>query len=48
MGKRVIFNHLFYDDQKKKAAQVLIKRLDKYFKKIRLHHVLTNVMIICE
>lgn len=48
MGKRVIFNHLFYDDQKKKAAQVLIKRLDKYYKKITLRHVLTNVMIICE
>jgi spermidine synthase len=47
-GKVIIFNHLFYDDQKKKAAQVLIKRLDKYYKKITLRHVLTNVMIICE
>lgn len=48
LGKFVIINHLFYDDQKKKAAQVLIKRLDKYYKKITLRHVLTNVMIICE
>lgn len=47
-GKRAIFNHLFYDEQKKKDAQVLIKRLDKYYQKITLRHVLTNVMIICE
>lgn len=48
LGKRAIFNHLFYDDKKKMAAQVLIKRLDKYYQKITLRHVLTNVMIICE
>ena len=47
-GKHVIINHLFYDEDKKQKAHVLIKRLDKYFQKIRLNHVLTNVMIICE
>lgn len=47
-SKRAIFNHLFYDEKKKLAAQVLIKRLDKYYQKITLRHVLTNVMIICE
>lgn len=47
-GKTVIINHLFYDDKKKKAAQELISRLNKYFKKITLTRVLTNVMIICQ
>src|SRR3989338_3096462 len=47
-GKHIIINHLFYDEDKKQKAHVLIKRLDKYFQKIRLNHVLTNVMIICE
>lgn len=46
-GNHVIINHLFYDDKKKKAAQVLITRLNKYFKNITLTRVLINVMIIC-
>lgn len=48
VGKTVIINHLFYDEDKKKAAQTLITSLNKYFQNIRLNHVLTNLMIICE
>lgn len=48
LGKLVIINHLFYDEAKKSKAQALIKQLDKYFKKITLNHVITNLMIICE
>lgn len=47
-SKRAIFNHLFYDAAKKTKAEILIKRLGKYFKFIKLQRVLTNVMIICE
>lgn len=48
VSKRAIFNHLFYDDKKKKDAEKLIEKLGKYFKVIKLHRVLTNIMIICE
>ena len=48
MGKMVIINHLFYDPEKKTKAEMLINKLNKYFKNIKLQHVLTNVMIICE
>lgn len=48
LGQLVIVNHLFYDPQKKAKAEELIKKLGKYFKNIKLHRVLTNVMIICE
>lgn len=48
LGKLVIINHLFYDEDKKRKAQVLITSLNKYFQNIRLNHVLTNLMIICE
>ncbi len=47
-GKIAIFNHLFYDQEKKENAENLIKKLGKYFKNIKLRRVLTNVMIICE
>ncbi|MBI5358244.1 hypothetical protein HZB69_01280 [Candidatus Amesbacteria bacterium] len=48
LGKIAIFNHLFYDAQKKEDAEKLIKKLGKYYKNIKLQRVLTNVMIICE
>ncbi len=48
MGKLVIVNHLFYDTKKKENAEKLIKKLGKYFRNIKLHRVLTNIMIICE
>ncbi len=47
-SKRAIFNYLFYDTKKKEKAEMLIKRLGKYYKNIKLQRVLTNVMIICE
>jgi len=47
-GKLAIFNHLFYDTQKKADAEKLIKKLGKYYKNIKLYRVLTNVMIICQ
>jgi len=47
LGKLVIINHLFYDEDKKKAAQELITSLNKHFQNIKLNHVLTNLMIIC-
>lgn len=47
LGKLVIINHLFYDQQKKEMAEKLIESLKKYFKDIRLSRVITNVMIIC-
>ena len=46
-GKIVVINHLFYDDAKKAAAQTLIELLKPLFPEIRLHRVLTNLMIIC-
>lgn len=48
LGKLVIINHLFYDEDKKRKAQALITSLNKYFQNIKLNHVLTNLMIICE
>ncbi|MDP1760065.1 MAG: methyltransferase domain-containing protein [Candidatus Woesebacteria bacterium] len=48
MGKLVIVNHLFYDQKKRENAEKLIKKLEKYFKNIKLRRILTNVMIICE
>ena len=47
-GTTVVINHLFYDPQKKAKAEMLIKKMGKYFKNIKLQRVLTNVMIICE
>lgn len=46
-GVVAVFNHLFYDDQKQKKAEELIKRLDKIYTKVQLVRVLTNVLIIC-
>ena len=48
LGKIVIINHLFYDNPKRQKAEELIKKLKAIFQNIRLHRVLTNLMIICE
>ena len=46
-GSVAIFNHLFYDQAKKARAAKLVKVLSSIFPHIQLHHVLTNLMIIC-
>ncbi len=47
-GSTVIFNHLFYDDDKKNNAQLLVKSLELRFPSIKLQHILTNMLIICQ
>jgi len=42
----IIINHLFYDQIKKQNAEKLIKSLEKLSCEIKLHRVLTNVLII--
>jgi spermidine synthase len=46
-GKTVIFNHLFYDSQKKQLAEKLVSELKNIFPSINLVHKLTNLLIIC-
>lgn len=46
-GQTIIFNHLFYDDAKKFAAQSLVSTLQKFFPNIALTHKLTNLLITC-
>ena len=43
----VIFNHLFYDDEKKAGAQKLISLLENKFKDIKPVRNLTNLLLIC-
>lgn len=47
LGNLVVFNHLFYDNSKRQAADKLIQFLTPNFKNVQLHRVLTNLMIIC-
>ena len=47
VGQLVIINHLFYDQDKRLKAEKLITQLKAVFKNIQLHHVLTNLLIIC-
>lgn len=42
-----VFNHLFYDPDKRANAEKLIKSLDKLYNNIVLVRVLTNVLVIC-
>lgn len=44
----VIFNHLFYDQDKKQKAEKLVSQLEKIFPSVKLVRKLTNVLIICE
>lgn len=46
-GKKVIFNHLFYDSQKKSGAEKLIEVLEKNFTHIQPVRNLTNLLLIC-
>jgi len=46
-GKKVIFNHLFYDSQKKSGAEKLIGVLEKNFTHIQPVRNLTNLLLIC-
>lgn len=47
VGKTIFINHLFYDDAKRHQAGELVRKLKAIFENIRLHRVLTNLMIIC-
>lgn len=46
VGKMIIFNHLFYDADKRNKARELINSISKYFSKVELVRVLTNLVII--
>ncbi len=47
IGSTVIFNHLFYDAQKKLLAEKLITDLQKIFFSVELSRQLTNLLVIC-
>jgi spermidine synthase len=47
LGSCVIFNHLFYDSQKKVKAEELVNKLKLIFKEVTLVRKLTNLLIIC-
>jgi len=47
-GRLVIFNHLYYDDCKRRLAGQLVDRLGQIFGEVRLMRKLTNLLIICE
>lgn len=46
-GQVAVFNHLFFDDEKRANAEKLIKSLGKIYPKIELVRILTNVLVIC-
>lgn len=47
IGKMAVFNHLFYDADKKDKAQELITSLESHFNQVSLVRELTNLLIIC-
>jgi spermidine synthase len=47
LGQLVIFNHLFYDADKKSKAEDLVNKLKLIFKEVVLVRKLTNLLIIC-
>jgi len=47
VGRTVIFNHLFYDQAKKQAAENLVSRLKDIFPSVTLTRRLTNLLIVC-
>ena len=46
LGQLVIINHLFYDEDKRSKAHKLTNLVSKYFSKVELVRVLTNLVII--
>lgn len=46
IGQTVIFNHLFYDEPKRQAAQKLVTKLANIFPSVELVRSLTNLLII--
>ena len=47
-GTFVIFNHLFYDDDKRQKAGRLVEKLKSIFPSVILARKLTNLLIICK
>jgi spermidine synthase len=47
LGGCVIFNHLFYDDTKRRKAGELVESLKQIFPSVTLARKLTNLLIIC-
>jgi len=47
LGNTIIFNHLFYDDDKRAKAEALIAELKTEFPALVLARKLTNLLIIC-
>lgn len=47
LGELVIFNHLFYDADKKSKAGELVNNLKQIFTEVTLVRKLTNLLIIC-
>jgi len=43
----VVFNHLYYSEDQKKNAQILVKKLENIFTRVELLRSLTNLLIIC-
>jgi spermidine synthase len=46
-GRSVIFNHLFYDQEKKTKAEELVNKIRLIFPNVILVRKLTNLLIIC-
>jgi len=47
LGKTAIFNHLYYQEDQKKAVEKFLPLLEKYFSKVELVRKLANLLIIC-
>jgi spermidine synthase len=47
LSSYVIFNHLFYDPEKKTKAEELVNKLKLIFTEVTLVRKLTNLLIIC-
>ena len=47
LGKTVVFNHLFLDENMREQARKLVLQLGNHFSDIKMQRVLTNLMIIC-
>jgi hypothetical protein len=47
IGNIVIFNHLFYDQEKRSKAEELVNKLKNIFPSVILTRKLTNLLVIC-